>query len=222
MAEARDYHCSSHVCEKLGERSIPRDHTAARVVIQKPTIRSNQVKRIPSWMSKHFVFCSILKQTSDDHQYPDDPFAALADSKVMFEEARKQTHNELLCNTPGSLGAKLWIASTALRAYRKRHLGTLMHCCEAWEPVGICFDQCSFECIDFQGVSLIIAGLTRRRIAIRETEIRILLWTQTEKDNALAKCRLGLRARRTKKPTLCLHAVTDEDGHSLKVGTNQA
>ena len=25
------------------------------------------------------VFCSILKQISDDHQYPDDPFVALAD-----------------------------------------------------------------------------------------------------------------------------------------------
>ena len=34
-----------------------------------------------------------------------------------------------------------------------------------------------------------------------------------EKNNALAKCRLGLRAWRAKKPLLCLHAVTDEDGH---------
>ena len=113
MAEARDYHCSSHVCEKLGERSTPSDHAAVRVVLQKPTVRYHQVKRIPSWMSKHPVFCSILKQTSDDHQYPDDPFAALADSKVIIEKARKQTHNELLRNTPGSLGAKLLIALTA-------------------------------------------------------------------------------------------------------------
>ena len=65
-------------------------------------------------------------------------------------------------------------------------------------------------------MSLIIAGLTRRRITVRETEIRILPWTQTEKDNALAKCRPGLRARHSKKPTLCLHAVTDEDGHPLE------
>ena len=41
-------------------------------------------------------------------------------------------------------------------------------------------------------------------------------WTQTEKDNALAKCRLELRAWRTKKPMLCLHAVTDEDGQPLE------
>ena len=38
----------------------------------------------------------------------------------------------------------------------------------------------------------------------------------TEKDNALTKCGLGPRAWRTKKPMLCLHAVTDEDGHPLE------
>ena len=207
IAEARDYHCSSHVFENLGERSIPSDHAAVRVVLQKPTVRCDQVKRIPSWMSQHSVFCSILKQISDGHQYPADPFAALADFKVILEKASKQTHKELLRNTPGSLGAKLLIASTALRAHRSRHLGTLMHCCEAWEPVGKRFDPCSFECIDFHGLSQIIAVLTRERIAEREAEIHNLLWTLTENDNALAKCRLGLRAWRTKKPMLCLHAV---------------
>ena len=49
MAEARDFHCKSHVFKNLGERSIPSDHAAVRVVIQKPTIRCNQGKRIPSW-----------------------------------------------------------------------------------------------------------------------------------------------------------------------------
>ena len=70
------FHCFSHVPENLGKRSIPSDHAAVRVVNQKPTTRGNQGKRIPSWMSKHPVFCSILKQLSDDHQYPEDPFAA--------------------------------------------------------------------------------------------------------------------------------------------------
>ena len=42
-----------------------------------------------------------------------------------------------------------------------------------------------------------------------EAEIRNLSWTQTDKNNALAKCRLGLRPWRTKKPMLCLHAITD-------------
>ena len=88
MAEARDFQCCSHALENLGERSIPSDHAAVRVVIQKLTIRSNLGRRIPSCMSTHSVFCSILKQISDDHQYPDDPFAALADFKVIFEKAR--------------------------------------------------------------------------------------------------------------------------------------
>ena len=86
-----------------------------------------------------------------------------------------------------------------------------MLCCEAWEPVEKCFDQNSFECIDFHGLSQIIASLTRERLVEREAEIGNLPWTQTEKDNALAKWRLGLRAWRSKKPMLCLHAVTDEN-----------
>ena len=87
------------------------------------------------------------------------------------------------------------------------HLGTLMRCCEAWEPVVKCFDPNSFECIDFHGLCQIIASLTRERLAEREAEIGNLPWTQTEKDNALAKCRLGLGACRTEKPMLCFHAV---------------
>ena len=57
MAEARDFHCYSPVLENLGKRSIPSDHAAVRDVLQKPTTRSHQGKRIPSWMSKHPVFC---------------------------------------------------------------------------------------------------------------------------------------------------------------------
>ena len=150
MAEARDFHCYSHVSDHLGERSILSDHDAVRIVVQKPTNQYDQIKRVPSWMSKHHVFCSIGKRISDGHQYPDDSFAALADFKVILEKVRKQTHQELSHNTPGSLGAKLLIASTALRAYNKRH-DTLMRCCAAWEPIRKCVDQCSFECIDFMG-----------------------------------------------------------------------
>ena len=36
MAEARDSHCSSHVVENLGKETIPSDHAAVRLVIQKP------------------------------------------------------------------------------------------------------------------------------------------------------------------------------------------
>ena len=137
-------------------------------------------------MSKDPVFCSILKQISDDHQCPDAPFVGLADFKAVLEKARKRTLLELRRKTQGSLEAKLLNASTALRAYRNRHLGTLNHCCEAWEPVGKCFDQCSFEYTDFHGLSQIIESLTRDGIAEREGEI-CNPWTQTEKRQCLGE-----------------------------------
>ena len=88
LAEARDFQCYSRVFENLGKRSIPSDHAAVRVVIQKPTVRVHQGKRIPSWMSKHLVIWSVLKRL-DDHQYPVDPFFALADFKTILEKAKK-------------------------------------------------------------------------------------------------------------------------------------
>ena len=56
-----------------------------------------------------------------------------------------------------------------------------MRCGEALELVGKCFDPISFECIDFRGISQIIASLTRKNLADREAEIGNLRWTQTEK-----------------------------------------
>ena len=106
----------------------------------------------------------------------------LAHSLISFflEKAKRLTVSELLRKTPDSLGAKLLTASTALRAYRNRHLGTIMRCCEAWDPVGECFDPNSFECIDFHALSQIVASLTRESLAEREAEICNLPWTQTE------------------------------------------
>ena len=69
---------------------------------------------------------------------PDEPFATVADFKIIIEKIRKQAHRELLRNTRGSPSAKLLIAATAMRAYRNRHLGTLLRCCAAWEPFGKC------------------------------------------------------------------------------------
>ena len=106
-----------------------------------------------------------------------------------------------------------------------------MRCCEAWKPVGKCFDPISLECIDFQRQSSIIANLTRENLAEREAEITNLPWTQTEKDNALGRCRIGQRAWHVKKPMLCLNAVTDEEaatpckvqnlGHGEAYGENK-
>ena len=48
MAEARDFRCYSHVFDNLGNRTIPSDHAAVRLVIHKPTTREQSCKRIPS------------------------------------------------------------------------------------------------------------------------------------------------------------------------------
>ena len=171
---------------------------------KKPTDRRQQGKRIPSWMSKRPVFCSFLKRLHDDHRYSADPFCTCRVQNYWWK-AKKQTVRELSRKTPDSMGAKLLIASTASRAFRNRHLGTLMRCCEAWEPVGKCFDPISFECVDFQRLSQIIANLARENLAEREAEITNLPWTQTEKDNALARCRVGHRAWRAKKTFALSH-----------------
>ena len=74
-----------------------------------------------------------------------DPFCALAEFNVLLNKAKKMTSRELSRQTPDCIGAKLLIASTALRAYRNRYLWTLMRCCEAWKLIEACFDTSSFE-----------------------------------------------------------------------------
>ena len=167
-------------------------------------------------MPKHPVFCSILKRLQDGHRYSDEPFRALAEFKTICEQAKQQTFREIERKTPDCASAKLVIASTALRAYKHRHLKALMRCCEAWEPVGKCFEPISLECTDFQKLCHTSANLTLENLTEREEEIANLPWTQAEKDKALARCRSGQRAWRAKKPMLCLHAVTDEDAHCLE------
>ena len=216
MAEARDFHCSSHVAENLGKKIIPRDRAAVRLVIQKPAHRGHQSKRIPSWMSKHPIFGSILQQLHDDHRFSPDPCRALTEIKILLHKTKKITKRELSKQTPDCIGTKLLITSTALRAYRNRHLGTLMRCCEAWTPIDNCFDTLSFECIEFQRLYQMFARLSRENQETRETEVSTHPWTQTEKDIALARCRNGQRAWRNKKLVLTLSAVTDEEGDLLE------
>ena len=171
--------------ENLGRRSIPSDHAAVCIVIQNRPGTTGQTSRVGCQNIP-----SVLERRHDGHGYSADP-------------ARSQISKLSLKRPIG----RLFVTSHARhleQGYRppllryelteNRHLGTLMRCCEAWEPVGTCFDPISFECTDFEGLSQIIASLTRESLAEREAETWNLPWTQTEKDNALAKCRLGLRA----------------------------
>ena len=211
MAEARYFHCSSHVVENLGKKTIPSDHAAVRLVIQKPTNRGHQSRRIPSWMSKHPLlvpFCSNFMTITGSLLTH---FVHLLNLKVLRHKAKKMTKREPSRQTHDCIGTKLLITSTALRACRNRHLGTFMRCCEAWKPSEDCFDTLSFECIDFQRP---IASLAHENLEAHEAEVSTLPWTQTEKDIALTRCRNGQRAWRNKKPVMSLSAVTDEEGHT--------
>ena len=158
------------------------DHAAVRLVIQKPCRRGHQNKRIPQFGCPNIPFlvlsCSNFMTTT---VFSPNPFCALAEFKVLLHKAKEITTRELLKQTPDCIGAKLLITSTALRAYRNRHLATLVRCCEAWKPVEDCFDTLSFECIDFQRLCQIFASLTRENLQAREAEVSTLPWTQTGK-----------------------------------------
>ena len=216
MAEARYFHCFSHVFENLGNRTIASDHATVRLIIHKPKIEDTRANVFPAGCLNipfSVPCCSSFTTTTVSLMIR---LVLSQNSKFFLKKAKKQTVRELSRKSPDSTGAKLLIASTALRTYRNRHLGTLMRCCEAWKPIENCFDPISFECDDFQRHSQIVANLTRENLAEPEAEITNLLGRRQKKDAALARCRGGQRAWRNKKPVLSLSAVTDEEGHPLE------
>ena len=109
---------------------------------------------------------------------------ALAAYKTILEEAKKKNRQTIREQTPDGMGPKLLIASTALHAYRKRHLGTLMRCVKHGSLLKNCFDPNSFESVDIQKLKQIIMILNRQNLAGRDSEITNLHWTQKRKDNA--------------------------------------
>ena len=182
---------------------------------KKPKTRGQSCKHIQSWMSKHPVFCSLLQRLHDDHRFSPDPFGAFAESKVLLQKAKKQTIRELSRKTPDSIGAKLVIASKALRAYRNRHLGTLMRCCEAWKPIedkialirfplNVLTSRGSARSLQTLLVKILRNAKLRPRISLGQRQKKTLLWPVAEVEQ---------RAWRNKKPVLSLSAVTGEEGH---------
>ena len=165
MAEALCVHCYSHVFENLTSCHSKTD-----------TSRTPK-QTYSSWMdvqTSHFLLPSATAS-----RRPQVPllirFVRFAEFEVLLNKAEKLTIRELSRKTPDSIGAKLLAASAALRAYRNRHLGTLMRCCEAWKPIEDCFDTSSFECVEFQRLSQIIANLTRETLAEPRLRSRISL-----------------------------------------------
>ena len=157
--------------DDLGNRSLLSDHTAIRIAIQKLAFSTQERVAVQDWRIKHTVFGSILSQLHDDHVYPSEAFSALADFNVLVCQAKARARSDLLRASPTTHGAKLLVAATAVRAYRNRHLSTLIRCCEVWELVGQCLDRITFECTTFHARSHIIASLTRGNITERADPI---------------------------------------------------
>ena len=145
----------------------PRGQVAIRVVITKACHNSRTCDRLQSWLMKHPVFCSILKQLHDEHVHSIDAFVALAEFKLPVGTARTRARQVLVGQS-----CKPWcqalVAAIAMKACRKK---TRFCCgCQAWEPVGRCFDIPMF----FHALNQIIANLTRGSIAERE---RTRVWS---------------------------------------------
>ena len=118
MAEARDFHCYSHVFENLeiGPFRVITQQYASSFKNQK--IEDTRANVFPAGCTNIPFSVPFCNGSHDDHRYSADPCGALADFKTIHEKAKKVSVRELSRKTPDSVGAKLFIASTALRACR--------------------------------------------------------------------------------------------------------
>ena len=78
-----------------------------RTALQKPGWGTRE-RDVQSWLTIHQVFCPVLK-LHDEHMYPDDAFAALAD--IMFV-GKARIRPPLNCGP-------LLVTASVMRAYRK-------------------------------------------------------------------------------------------------------
>ena len=89
--------------------------------------QSDYTKRTPQPLGSQALLQGLIVILSI---YPS-PICALAEFEVLLHKTKKMTSRELSRQTPDCIGAELLLTSTALCAYRNRHLGILMRCCEA-------------------------------------------------------------------------------------------
>ena len=136
-------------------------------------------------------YCSNFMTTTDSLLTH---FCAFVEFGVLLHKAKKMTKRELSRQTPDCIGAKLLITSTALRAYRNRHLGTLMRCCEAWTLIEDCFDarlplsvltsrQAHLRSLRILLVKLLRNVRPRSRISLGSKQKKTLFWLDLGVDN---------------------------------------
>ena len=128
VAEAFDFQWCCHVVGNFGNNTEPRDHAAVRFFIQKPTSRRHQSKHISSWFH--------LAATSWRPQILSWPILYTCWIQSSPTQSREDYDTWVVKANTWLHRRKFLITSTALRAYRNRHLWTLMLCWEAPKPIG--------------------------------------------------------------------------------------
>ena len=135
MAEARDFRCQAETVDDLVNRPLPSDHTSIRIAIQKLAPGAHDPGAVQAWLTERPVFCLILDQLHNEHVDPEDAFLALADFIMLVRLPRARAHSDLSRATPTTHGAKLLIAATTVKAYRDRHLDTLVRSVGTWTKI---------------------------------------------------------------------------------------
>ena len=135
--------------------------------------------------------CSKLH---DDHRFSPDPFCVRwLNLKSFYMKPRILESYRSKHLTASGQSKK--ITSTALRACRNRHLGTLMRCCEAWKTYWRLLWYIFLRVYWFPATQPDFCwAFLVKTLKAREAEVSTLPWTQTEKDIALTRCGKGQRA----------------------------
>ena len=142
MTELCEFQCHSHTVGTVGDKSIPNDHVPVRLVIECPRIRQSEYLVIRRWLTQHSLFACALHEAHRNMMWDDDPFVALHQFKEVVARACYKAWRAIWVNTPTTLGAKLLIVCTALRACRNQLDSTVQQCCSSWELAAM---QCALN-----------------------------------------------------------------------------
>ena len=98
MAEARDFHCYSHVFENLVNRK------PFRVITQQYALSFRNQQIGDTRANAFLAGCPNIPFSALFCKRLTDPFGALAEFKVLLEKAKTLTIRELSRKTPDSIG----------------------------------------------------------------------------------------------------------------------
>ena len=138
-----------HTIGSVGDRSEPSDLIPVRFTIVCTRVKQQDHPVTRRWLAQHPLFISALDEAHQDMIYDEDPSVALNQFKEVAFRASTKARQAILTKTSTTLRDKLFVACTALHAYRNGLTNTIKRCCETWAPVARCFDSQFTACINF-------------------------------------------------------------------------